>query len=275
MFKIIKAKLDDRSSKKYDTLVEYAPGLAQQIAEFKFDFQQGAVDDMAASAGKRLPTEEMMDLSSVVCAGTCYWSGLRMLGLEERSLTEFIDEIYNPENKIKHTLGIDHIKLIKHVGSSLDGRFFGLALNPFRKQEYKAFKAYGGYFGKESLSIYKKSLLGIKSTSDAVKEILKSGGLAVVSIQATFNGYSPNFHDILILGYSKKEDGFLIFDPDARVYFDTQKQRPKNVSPLKNIHGLYRISSAYMDSHTYREKPSPGGITVGLFSKKLALEHLN
>lgn len=271
MFKIIKSKLATKDFRKYESIKYFATELADSIVAFDFEFQQGTVDDMADRIGKRLPTEAMMDLSSVVCAGTCYWSALTILGLETRTLNEFIDEIYSPENKIKHTLGIDHIQLIKHIGDGLNGRFYGLALNPFRDQNFKSFRDYGGFFGDESLQLFKKSFLDIGKTSDAAKKILAGGGLAVVSIQAGFNGYSPNFHDVLVLGSAPGEggeDNYLIFDPDARVFYDTQKQRPEEVKPLKGTKGLYVVSSDYMDKNTYREKPSPGGITIGLFSVK-------
>lgn len=258
------------SSKKTaleDSLELYNPKLATNILRHNFIFQQDTVDEIASSKKMRIPSSDIIDLSSTVCAGISYWSALSILGLEKRPISDFIEEIYHPQAKIKHTLGVSHVDFVKYLGKT-HSDFYGLTLNPFRDQDVKKFIEYKGYTGKDTEAFFRSNYKNIKSTSTALKAILEEGGLGVVSIQGTFNNYSPNFHDVLVLGFREQNNSFLMFDPDARVHFDTQKLRPEQVSPIKKSRGFYTVTSEYLDTHTYREKPSPGGITIGLFSKQ-------
>ena len=245
-----------------EVLAQYNPRFKNKILNHRILFQQDIVEDLREKSSARIPTEDSIDLSGTVCAGVCYWTAVSILGQEERSITEFIEDVYDPSKEIKHPLGLDHVKFVKYL-NQINSKIYGLTLNPFREQEPKKFKLYNGYTGKEAENFFVNSYKNIHNTSSAVKEILNNSGFAVVSIQGTFNNYSPNFHDILVLG--QKDDSFLIMDPDARVYFNTEKIRPEEIVSIKKSPGLYLVNSDYLDKNTYREKPSPGGITIGIF----------
>jgi hypothetical protein len=248
------------------TIQQYChPAVSELVLLRKFIFQQDIVDDLTASQNRRIPTEDSIDLSSTVCAGICYWSAISILGLEKRSITDFIEQIYSPEKGIKHTLGVSHVDFVKQLAKEHPS-LYGLTLNPFREQSPKMFKDYGGYAGKKTELFFEKNYRKIKDTSSALIAILEEGGLGIVSIQSTFNSYSANFHDVLVLGFNSNTKSFLVFDPDARSHYDPQKTRPTELIPLKKKPGMYIIHADYVDKHTYRQKPSPGGITIGLFT---------
>lgn len=236
------------------------------MAPTSFFFQQDIVEEIRASQNRKIPTQDSVDLSSTVCAGTCYWTGLSLLGIKVPTIANFIEEIYQKNNGIKHPHGVNHISFIKYLGNKYKS-FYALSINPFREHTPKKYIAYGGYWGKEAETFFKKVYKNIKNTSSLAKLIINDGGLAITSIQSTFNNYSPDFHDILIIGYVKEEDSFIFLDPDARSFFDTQKIRPKEVQVLKGYRGLFKVTSDYLNGNTYREKPSPGGIVIGLFKK--------
>lgn len=264
MFQKLKNLLPSTKLESSRQLIEgYNHNLSKEISGHKYIFQQDIVENIREAEDARMPTEDSIDLSSIVCAGVCYWTALSLLGIESRDIISFIEDVYDPSKGIKHPLGLNHVNFVKYLGKT-HNRMYGLTLNPFREQDPSRFKEYKGYAGKGAEEFFLKNYRQVNSTSTAAKQILGSGGLPVISIQGSFNTYSPNFHDILILGL--KDKSFLIMDPDARVYFDPQKTRPKEVRPIPGYPGLYLVDSGYIDKNTYREKPSPGGITIGLFS---------
>lgn len=248
-----------------EVLDSYNSNLSKKILNFNFIFQQDVVDDLAKIQRWRIPSDESIELSSSICAGICYWSALTLLGVEKKPIVKFIQEIYNPKKGIKHKLGVNHTNFIKQVRLN-HAEFYGLGLNPFREQDLVKFKEYGGYAGKDAEGFFKRNYESIHNTSSATDVILGEGGLAVVSIQEGFNGYSPNYHDVLVLGKNPNDETYLIFDPDARVNFNTQKNRPVGIKFLTKKSRLYTVDKDYLNQNTYREKPSPGGITIGLFS---------
>ncbi len=250
-----------------DLLLSANPRLVESLINHEFHFQQDIVEEIRAHQKRKIPTQDSLELSSTVCAGICYWTALSLLGIQQPSIVEFIEEIYQEKNDIKHSRGVDHIEFLQYLGKK-NPDFYGLSVNPFREHTPKKYLAYRGYYGKDSEKFFKRVYKEIKNTSSLAKLILKNGGLAVTSIQATFNNYSPSFHDILIVGYYKPSDSFVFLDPDARVYFNTQKERPPEIIPLPKFRCLYTVKAAYLDKHTYRTKPSPGGIVIGLFKSQ-------
>ncbi len=256
-----------RNQNKIDSkkaIIESHPILGEKIASSKFFFQQDIVEEIRTHQNRKIPTQDSMDLSSTVCAGTCYWTALSLLGINPPPIANFIEEIYQENNGIKHPHGVDHIKFIKYLGERYPS-FYGLSVNPFREHTPSKYISYGGYSGEDAELFFRRVYRKIKDTTSMAKLIISEGGLALTSIQATFNGYSPDFHDILIVGYREETDSFIFLDPDARVFFDTEKTKPKEVQPVAGFRGLYAVSSEYLNKNTYRTKPSPGGIVIGLF----------
>ena len=91
------------------------PTISELVLQRKFIFQQDIVDDLASNQNRRIPTEDSIDLSSTVCAGICYWSATSILGAEDRTATDFIEQIYSPQKSIKHPLGVSHIDFVKQL----------------------------------------------------------------------------------------------------------------------------------------------------------------
>lgn len=248
-----------------NVLTKSHSSLGQKISSTDFFFQQDIVEEIRTHQHRKTPTQDSVDLSSTVCAGTCYWTALKLLGIDNGSIAEFIEDIYQKDNGIKHPHGVNHVNFIKYLGNKHHS-FYGLSINPFREHSPDKFIVYGGYSGKAAERFFRKVYKSIKDTASLSKLIIENGGLAITSIQSTFNNYSPDFHDILILGYDKPSKSFIFLDPDARTFFDTQRIRPKQVKPISKHRGLFTVSADYLNKNTYREKPSPGGIVIGLFS---------
>ncbi len=236
-------------------------------------FQQDLAESLAEEFG--IEKSQAEDLGATTCSGVCYWEAMNTLGFDIGSIPEFIHKAYRPESGVLHPAGVDHIKFLKYLGGSYPG-FYGLSINPFREQNPVAFREYGGYYGEGAEQIFDATYKDIRDTSSATKAILNNRGLALVSTNPGYNGYNGKVlvngeikegttHIVLVVEYVQEEDSFIIFDPDKRAFEDLGGKRPVEVCPLDGSPGLYKVTASYLNNKSYREKPSPGGVTIGLF----------
>lgn len=252
-------------------MIESAP----MIDTSQLVFQQDLAESLAEEFGIEKGRAE--DLGATTCSGVCYWEALNALGFTVGPITEFIHKAYSPEAGVTHPAGVDHIRFLQYLKDNYPG-FYGLSINPFREQDPGAFRAYKGYSGQRAEDLFDAIYPEIKDTSSAAKSILYNNGYALISANPGYNGYNGKVlvngelkegttHLILAVEYISEEDCFIIFDPDKRAYEDLGGKRPHEITPLQDNPGLYKVPAGYINLNSFRQNPSPGGITVGLFKE--------